>query len=168
MTRKQLFALLGFSIGLNMPAFATCNNALNGQTASRYNANNGVVSDSKTALMWQQCSLGQTYASGSCSGTVSKLTWTVATTQASAASDFGFSDWRLPDRKELESLVDLACSSPAILVELFPATAPLRYWTSSPYLSADSFVWSVSFYDGQIFAQAASETAAVRLVRNLP
>lgn len=149
-------------------AWALCNSALPSQANSRYSASNGVVSDSKTGLMWQQCSLGQTYDSGSCSGTATRLTWTVATSQASAASDFGFSDWRLPDRKELESLVDLACASPAINAEIFPATAIVRYWSSSPYLSGDSLVWSVNFYDGQVFAQAGTDTAAVRLVRSIP
>lgn len=149
-------------------AFATCNSALPNQASSRYSASNGVVTDNKTSLMWQQCSLGQTYSSGSCSGTATRLTWTVATSQASAASDFGFSDWRLPDRKELESLVDLACASPAINAEIFPATAAVRYWSSSPYLSGDSLLWSLNFYDGQVFAQAGTETAAVRLVRSLP
>lgn len=44
----------------------------------------------------------------------------------------GYEDWRLPNSKELASLVEYACFAPAISVEAFPDTPSASFWTNTP------------------------------------
>ena len=55
---------------------------------------NGVVSDHATGLMWQQSDSG------------AGLTWESALAYAEGLSLAGYRDWRLPNAKELQSIVD--------------------------------------------------------------
>lgn len=163
-TRPALVAILAV---ISPATMAACLTNVPAQPATRFQVAQGLVTDTLTGLMWQQCSVGQTYADGTCTNAANLVTWYTASSQALAAIDFGFADWRLPNRKELESIVDFACINPALNSTVFPATPSARYWSSSPYLTSNGFAWSVSFHDGQVFAQNGSETAAVRLVRTL-
>lgn len=43
----------------------------------------------------------------------------------------GFSDWRLPEDKELETLQKLSEKDPELFARYFPRTAPSTYWTWS-------------------------------------
>ena len=88
------------------------------------------VTDLGTGLMWQQCSLGQD-GEASCEGVATEMTWQQALQAAadlnSAGGFAGHSDWRLPNVKELRSLVDEACFEPAINPTRFPNTASVQY-----------------------------------------
>ncbi|MBP8284334.1 MAG: DUF1566 domain-containing protein, partial [Chromatiaceae bacterium] len=80
--------------------------------ASRFTDNgDGTVTDRATGLQWQRCSEGQTWSSGTCTGTATGHTWQVALQLAEAASYAGQSDWRLPNINELASIVEQACYS---------------------------------------------------------
>jgi len=52
---------------------------------------------------------------------------------ANSASYKGHNDWRLPNRNELESLVKIDVSDPAIDATAFPNTVSDWYWTSTNY-----------------------------------
>jgi hypothetical protein len=81
----------------------------------------GTVTDTATGLMWQQ-------------GTVSaKNSWQTAMDYAETLSLSGFSDWRLPDINELQSLVDYSRWNPAIDTSIFPGIVWPYYWTSTTY-----------------------------------
>lgn len=129
-----------------------------------------VVSDLATGLMWKRCSEGQ---SGACcsTGSATTHTWSEALTLASSASHAGFSDWRLPNREELRSLVETACFDPSINTAIFPATAPSHYGSSTTYvfnassMANANFAWSVIFYDGTLGGLAKHINRHVRLVR---
>ena len=87
---------------------------------SRYTDHgNGTLTDSQTGLMWKQCSEGQSGAT--CSGVPVALTWGNALSAASNSSFAGFNDWRLPDVKELRSIVDTRREHPAIDAAAFPS-----------------------------------------------
>ncbi len=91
--------------------------------ASRFTDNgDGTVTDKTTGLQWQRCSQGQAWSSGTCTGTATAHTWQAALQLAEAASYAGKSDWRLPNIKELASIVEQACNYPSIDLAVFPGT----------------------------------------------
>jgi len=139
------------------------------------NNGDGTVSDNNTGLMWQVCPLG--LSGTTCTtGTLQTETWQSALAAAGADTIGGYTDWRLPNKNELMSLVDFACFSPAINDTAFPATtlnpSPVGdfYWSSTPVVgnfSGTPLIWGISFDNG--FTTEASKADAtsghVRLVR---
>ena len=74
--------------------------------------------------------------------------------------------WRLPTRKELESLVDTSRHEPAIDTDKFPDTRSKRYWTSTPCAWNDSAVWVVNFSYGFVSIYLHYLNGCVRAVRS--
>ena len=75
----------------------------------------------------------------------------------------GYSDWRLPTIKELQSIVDRK-RTPAIKTG-FSNTASSWYWSASPYVYNGSYAWVVSFYNGYTYDSTKTVTYYVRCVR---
>ncbi|MDX8390812.1 MAG: DUF1566 domain-containing protein [Mariprofundaceae bacterium] len=75
----------------------------------------------------------------------------------------GFSDWRMPSRTELLSLVDTNFS-PTIDTGYFP-NANSWYWSSSSYSADALLAWNVYFYSGNGIAYFKSINFCVRVVR---
>ena len=73
--------------------------------------------------------------------------------------------WRLPTRKELESLVDTSRHEPAIDTDKFPDTRSKRYWASTPCAWNDSAVWVVYFSSGLVYNYHRSSSGCVRACR---
>ncbi|EDM67484.1 MAG: DUF1566 domain-containing protein [Moritella sp.] len=97
----------------------------------------GTVVDLRTSLVWAKCTIGQSYnrTSNTCSGSgaISFATWEEALLGAEAHSVNNISDWRLPNIKELGSLIDRSCAEPAINLTLFPNAISSIYYSSTPY-----------------------------------
>ncbi len=108
----------------------------------------GTVTHRKTGLMWMRCALGQSWNGAGCAGDVQAYTWQGALQAADSADFAGHSDWRLPNIKELSSIVEQACINSAINVTIFPATPSNSFWSVSPYAGAVSGAWNVNFYGG--------------------
>lgn len=138
------FCVLGwFSTVVN----ATCNpNITRIAPDSRYElVNNGAeVKDKQTGLIWQRCSLGQTWSGTSCTGTAATYNWTNA---LQTAANMG-GGWRVPNVKELDSLIEQACYSPSINELMFPNTVVNYYWSSSPVAYNSNYAWIVLFDHG--------------------
>ena len=135
---------------------------------SRYRIQgDGTVIDTKTGLMWTQCSLGQTYDSSnvSCSGSPSGYVWQSALVAASDYDLADYDDWRLPNINELRSLVAYDRYSPSINSDIFPNTQTSSYWSSSPNSDSSSYTWGFSFSDGEDQDLFRSSSYYVRLVR---
>lgn len=136
---------------------------------SRYTVNdNATVLDTKTNLIWMHCSAGQAPLSSSCDGTASTYTWESALAQTMTTNSIGFAgftDWRLPNIKELASLAKLNCISPAINEIIFPNTVADWYWSASPYAGDSNFAWLLDFNYGNDNANDRSTNLRVRLVR---
>ena len=102
---------------------------------SRYivDKNNGTVTDIRTGLMWDVCTYGMSYSSNSCSGTAQYLSLVSASELAEGAEDYnGYSDWRLPNAKELLSIVDFnSATAPTINSAIFPNTPSSLHLSSS-------------------------------------
>ncbi|MCI5189736.1 MAG: DUF1566 domain-containing protein, partial [Candidatus Electrothrix sp. AS4_5] len=85
--------------------------------------------------------------------------------RVNAAGWCGASDWRMPTRKELESIVAYDRSSPAIDTEYFPNTV-FGVWSGSPHASSSGNAWGVSFNNGNSnLVVTRLSNGAVRLVR---
>lgn len=138
---------------------------------------NGTVTDSATELVWDQCPLGLSDA-GCSTGSVTQLTWKAAlatAVTANAANYKGFSDWRLPNIKELESLVKIDASRPAIDSTAFPNTptiVTLSFFSSSAQVYPVTIpvaptIYGMNFEYGRSFfwRDVAASPGAVRLVR---
>ena len=141
------------------------------------NNGDGTVSDNNTGLMWQVCPLGLSGAT-CITGTLQTETWQSALTAAGTDTVGGYTDWRLPNKNELMSLVDFACFSPTINDTVFPATiltpSPVGdfYWSSTPVVgnnSGSTLIWSVDFVTGATVEASKINTTSghVRLVRGM-
>ena len=89
--------------------------------------------------------------------------------QVNASALCGFSDWRLPTAKELESLVDLSkafSTAPTVQKAWFPNTYTARpYWSSTPSATDASQAWNVTFSTGSVGHSDRLNAMAIRLVR---
>lgn len=131
------------------------------------NNGNGTVTDNVTGLMWAQCTDGLSDATCT-TGFASTHNWAdafAAVKAANASSLMGHNDWRLPNVKELLSIIDKGCDNPATNSVLFPATQPGGYWSSSPDKQDNQQSYSVDFTSGSVDVSLKFAPHYVRLVR---
>ena len=116
---------------------------------------NGTVTDKSTGLMWQQ-------------ETTTEMTWKSALSYCENLSLGGYSDWRLPNIKELASIVDLSRERPSIYTVFFPnanSSSGSYYWSSTTHASYISMSRLVTLFDGTDGRQEKWESYYVRAVR---
>lgn len=191
-------ALAIFSLSANTHGAQTCSPNIGVAGASYIQAStpteqfinhgDGTVTDTKTGLMWKVCNEGESWDSTSktCIGTYLTYTWQGALSQAKNLNNSngfsGYKDWRLPNIKELRSIVELQCADPSINLSIFPttpsgtnsSTGNIIYWSSSPKSGIDEFnAWGVNFTATTVYPPATNSTFPktnpdylVRLVRN--
>jgi hypothetical protein len=126
------------------------------------------VTDSRTGLIWQRCPVGMYWnaANANCAGTASYFMWYQSLHVAvNTARSEGLA-WRLPNVKELASIVDKSVSNPAINDEVFPTTPNHQFWTATPFRNDAFFAWLVDFYDGAVLYSYLEDMGALRLVRD--
>lgn len=128
----------------------------------------GTVTDPATNLVWDRCVLGR--SGGGCSGgSLTSYTWANALAEVSVrnnANYLGYSDWRLPNKNELESLVDLTVASPAIDTTAFPNTPTTSVaWTATTFATSTGAAWVVTFASGGVDNVDKTQSRHVRLVR---
>ena len=132
-----------------------------------------VVADMVTRLLWQGCSAGQ--KGSACSGDASMMDWKSSLAHCEKLSWGGKDDWRLPNVKELRSLVDTGKRSPAIDDKMFPNTpyygAKLtsnnagQFWSSTAR-SYNDFALYVGFGSGFSHFYKQPEGRHVRCVHD--
>ena len=139
----------------------------------------GTITDTRTGLMWEKIS-----DDGSIHDKDTSYTWAGAVSGKIAslnggAGFAGWTDWRVPNRAELLTLVDLGAVNPAVpppfntgcvpgcTVASCSCTLSNYYWSSSTYDDGPSQAWFVAFFDG--FSSAANKLTAywVRAVRDV-
>ncbi len=132
----------------------------------------GTVTDTATGLVWDKCAWGQTWdsADNTCTGVATSHDWAASLTLAITANAYshrGHADWRLPNRTELESLVDITkASGPTIDATAFPNTPSGWFWSSTTFAPDPTGAWGVSLGNGYAFAGNKAGTGRVRLVRS--
>jgi Protein of unknown function (DUF1566) len=125
------------------------------------------VTDTATGLVWRQCPEGMVAAVGTCSGTSTNYTHEAALVRASAVAASTGKAWRLPNVKELYSIVDKSRDRPAINTTIFPSTPNSEFFSSTPYGADIRLVWKVNFqYGGSFVDSRASSFNKIRLVRD--
>jgi len=119
----------------------------------RYTVAADTVKDEVTGLIWQRAVPASWY------------TWAEAGVYCQNLSLGGMSDWRLPTKKELESIVDRRATDPAIDSAVFPNTPSEFFWSSTLYAGNSSYKWYVSFPAGRSFVDIVQGAYRVRCVR---
>lgn len=141
---------------------------------------NGTITDDKTGLVWEK--LDDANLDGDAGIHDKDRTYSWINTQEKVAtfnafSFGGHSDWRVPNIRELQSLLNFGRAEPAIATIFDDDCTPgckstdcsctsssTSYWTSTPYHDVPSHSWAVYFLDGQITAQNRTVAFHVRLV----
>lgn len=135
-----------------------------GQAHSYTDNGDETVTDNATGLMWQKCSIGLS-GSDCATGTATQMDWTTALSTCNALDFAGHTDWKLPNRFELDSLLNLYNGSPAIDTSKFPATQSNYYWSSTTYVNDPTNAWGVNFYNGLTNNYYKAGSNYVRCVR---
>ncbi len=126
----------------------------------------GTVTQINTGLMWAKCSEGETGTECDGTGTATTMNWSEALNAANTANLSGYNDWRLPNVKELQSLVDYSATS-TINADYFPNSPNWLFWSASSYTGdGETYPEMISFYDGASTSESWDENSGyVRLVR---
>lgn len=148
----------------------------NGLANSFTDNGDGTVTDNVTGLMWEKHS-----DDGSIHDNDDTYTWddafAVKVATLNSGSFAGHNDWRLPNRKELDSLVNLGVVNPstfsafndscvaACTVTTCSCTEPGIYWSSSTYENGKSQAWWVGFFAGESGGTSKATSRQVRAVR---
>jgi hypothetical protein len=77
----------------------------------------------------------------------------------------GYDDWRLPNMKELLSIVNYGVYFPAITTVKFPNTQSDYYWSSTTNANNAAFAWGVVFLNGSTSSGSKTSASYVRCVR---
>ncbi len=108
-----------------------------------------IIMDAITGLIWQK-----SYASDK--------TWQLALAYCEELDFANQTDWRLPSKNELASLVNYGTYSAA---SDFPDMPSEYFWSSSSYVGNTDSAWSVNFGNGQLNDRGKTDDYQVRCVR---
>lgn len=145
----------------------------------------GTVSDETTGLVWEKKSSDgglhdkdKAYAWDPGAGSIWE--WLAAVNAEGGGGLAGKSDWRIPNKKELESIVDAGTFNPALPAAFSSACTPgcaattcsctgmlVHYWTSTSVAGAPTdFAWGMLPSSGAVLASNRKSTVGhVRAVR---
>jgi hypothetical protein len=93
-----------------------------------------LVYDSLTNLIWQKTPYSDT------------ITWEQALHYADTLTQAGYSDWRLPNIKELQSLQDNSVINPALNTNFFNVFGRKKFWSTTTLSNKSNSAW---FFDTQ-------------------
>jgi len=146
----------------------------------------GTITDQNTGLMWEKKTGGfgaSVHDQGGnayvWSGDGSQQTiwdWLDLVNAEGGTGFAGHNDWRIPNVKELQSIINYENSSPAVspafntnctyLCTECSCTVSLPYWSSTTYAPiAAEKAWAVDFYDGRLVPNLKTGPGAVLEVR---
>lgn len=121
-----------------------------GEVESSLEEDTPLYIDEDTGLMWSRSS--------------GYMTWDEAFEYAEDCADGGYTDWRLPTRSELITLIDDTRCNPACKDGLMKSAG---YWSSTPYADSASDAWIVYFSYGHVYGYDKSYHCYVRCVRTV-
>jgi Protein of unknown function (DUF1566) len=135
-------------------------------------SNGQEVTHEVNGLIWRRCLEGQTLNQGACTDPVDilSISHSAALARASAQASATGQAWRLPNAKELLSIVDTRFANPALDPALFPVPPQptINYvWSATPDSLNLSSAWAVNMELGYS-TQSSLDIGGVRLVRTKP
>ncbi|WP_164518273.1 DUF1566 domain-containing protein [Pseudoalteromonas rubra] len=148
--------------------------------ALRFNITNHLVYDNKTNLTWYSCRNYGKKNSSECVDYHAVKTWQEALKAVEGVTYAGYSDWRLPSIKELNSIIEYSCYYPALNLSLFPNQVinedhlENTVWSSTPAISArlpsskKNGVYVTNLLDGHSSVIPKSSQASYFMVRQGP
>lgn len=158
--------VLFFSLLISIPVIAQeCNDDYSSDTSRFVDNADGTISDAKTGLMWQKCVYGQTWQDGACQGRgLVHQDLSQALNNAERNTLKSFFDWRVPNIKELYTLVNTECR-PSYYSDFGPLYEnSFTYSSSTPVIGGTiNSPISVYIYDGSIRTNLG--VGLIRLVR---
>ena len=166
-----------------------CNYNSPGYIINRFTDNSdGTVLDNVTGLTWQRCVLGRPWhteaevcntASGTILNDWKTTLETVADFNNTEFSNGRAYDWRLPNIKEIASIINLNCIYPAIDSSVFLIAEISHLWSSTPSTTVwanvlhntgttytyENHIWSMNVIEGMEKQDPWSTKKAALLVR---
>jgi len=170
---------------------STCFDNTPGNITDRYtDLGDGTVLDTLTDLIWERCNLSQVWSTTSeaCQSFTKTRNWrdSLLAIQNYNANQFALGlpdNWRMPNIKELSSIINLSCVNYALDGEIFPS-AETVYWSSTPNAANvnseeildendaltgyqdENYIWIINTLTGREEFIGISNSAATILVRN--
>jgi hypothetical protein len=102
------------------------------------------VTDQKTGLIWMKTTPS------------TLLNWESSLNYCEGLNLANHSDWRLPNIKELYSIVDMS-QSDIIDTTAFPGTGSY-YWSSTTDVNNTSYAWGLNFTSGTVYSGNGSKS----------
>ena len=115
-------------------------------------SNDTMVTDDVSELQWQDDKIEP-----------QSLKWIEAIAYCENLTLGNYTDWRLPNIKELTSLVDDSKVNPAIY-SIFRQRG-YKYWSSTTYVKSTRYAWFIRFFNGSHHTNDKNTTHYVRCVR---
>ena len=137
--------------------------------SKRFVANGDEVLDRATKLVWRRCAEDDVWNGAACEDADGGgFRWIDTFERAKSVSLQTGKAWRVPNAKEMLSLVDESLAGDVLMdVEAFPGYQPDRAWTSTISVSDRAHVWLVFFDDGSFNTISTRlYTFGLRLVRD--
>jgi hypothetical protein len=127
------------------------------------------VLDLQTNLIWRRCVEGMTWNGKTCvdenATGPSFFMFEEALQHAAKQAAETKKGWRLPNVKEITSLMDYSQTDMTIDSAVFPQTPNAQSWSSSSYTADAFFSWIVHFYYGKVYFDYTEDKGVARLVR---
>lgn len=149
----------------------TCVEDINNGLIWEVKSNDDSLRDKNNSYSWfQPSSLEANHGiadGGQCRGEIACDTESY--TQAINKQNYcGYSDWRLPTREEMLSIVNMESTTSTITInsDYFPETLPSWYWTASSNDNHPEHAWYVLFRNGIAINDLKDHPKHIRLVRS--
>ena len=157
----QLTAYQAGDDGTYQKGYTLARPIVKGVGSNRFTDNgDGTISDEATGLMWVKDpvnDIGAPFDAG--------MSWANAITNCEALNFAGHTDWRLPNIKELMSILDYGVVGPSIDGTFFPNTQSGYYWSSTTLAFITGNAWRVDFFAGTLGYSGKAISYYVRPVR---
>ena len=168
--RKATLCLLAWGLCAGF-ASAKCERAAIHPDASYFAApqsDGSEVVDSATSFVWQRCLAGKVWnrVSQKCTGTALSMGWQASVDYVKALPSTKGNPWRIPSHFELMTLVDLACSEPALNTKWFGDPDSTFLWAGSSYAPLPDYAWGLKYGKGELTYEIKSNEFQLRLVRS--